>query len=188
MGMAQIMIAIAYRSPMQPHTPDSFDERPSKTELKKQAHELQRLGQALSELPDERLAALAMSDTLLEALRETRRIRSHEGKRRHVQYVGKLMRQTDVEPLREAVAAAQLGSAQNTLELHRLEQWRIELVKDDEALTRWMTDYPDTDLQHLRSLIRAARKDGALPPEQRHGKAWRDLFQFIKSQWMQGSE
>lgn len=170
---------------MQPHTTDPFDERPSKTALKKQAHDLQRLGEALSELPDDRLAAVPMPEVLLEALRETRRIRSHEGRRRHLQYVGKLMRQTDVEPLREAVAAAQLGTAQNTLELHRLEQWRLELVNDDEALTRWMAEWPETDLQHLRSLIRAARKDAALPPEQRHGKAWRELFQFIKSQFNQ---
>lgn len=157
------------------------DERPSKTVLKKQAHDLQRLGEALSELPDERLDEVPMSDTLREALRETRRIRSHEGRRRHLQFLGKLMRVTDIEPLRQAVAASQLGSAQSTLELHRLERWRLELVNDDDALTRWMTLCPTTDLQHLRSLIRTARKEAALPPEQRHGKAWRELFQLIKS-------
>ncbi|MEF7616333.1 ribosome biogenesis factor YjgA [Aquincola sp. MAHUQ-54] len=169
---------------MPPNTTDlsDADERPSKTLLKKQAHELQRLGEALAALPDDRLAGVPMPEALLEALRETRRIRSHEGRRRHLQYVGKLMRRTDTEPLREAVAAAQLGSAQSTLELHRLEQWRLELVNDDEALTRWMAESPGTDLQHLRSLIRAARKEAVLPPEQRHGKAWRELFQFVKTQ------
>lgn len=166
---------------MQSTTPLAPDERPSKTSLKKQAHELQRLGELLAALPDERLAQLPMSDALRDALRETRAIRSHEGRRRHLQYLGKLMRLTDTEPLREAVAAAQLGSAQNTLALHRLEQWRTELVNDDAALTRWMAACPDTDLQHLRSLIRAARKDAALPPEQRHGRAWRELFQFLKA-------
>lgn len=166
---------------MQSTLPPAPDERPSKTLLKKQAHELQRLGEQLAALSDDRLSQVPMPEPLLDALRETRNIRSHEGRRRHLQYVGKLMRLADIEPLREAVAAAQLGSAQNTLELHRLEQWRTELVNDDAALTRWMAACPDTDLQHLRSLIRAARKDSALPPEQRHGRAWRELFQFLKA-------
>jgi ribosome-associated protein len=54
------------------------------------------------------------------------------------------------------------------------------LVADDEALTRWLAEHPDSDAQQLRSLIRNARKDAALPPEQRHGRAWRELFQFLK--------
>jgi ribosome-associated protein len=158
----------------------STDERPSKSALKRQAHELQDLGQALLDLPDERLAALPMSETLLEAVREAKRTRSHEGRRRQMQYIGKLMRNADSEPLREAVAALQLGSAQQTLALHRAERWREALAADDEALTRWMAEHPQTDSQQLRSLVRAARKDEAMPPEQRHGRAWRELFQFIK--------
>jgi len=156
------------------------DDRPSKTALKKQAHELQGLGEALVELPDERLAALPISEALLTAVREHKRTRSHEGRRRQMQYIGKLMRKAQVEPLREAVAAAALGGARSTLELHRAERWRVELVEVDEALTRWTAAHPQSDLQQLRSLIRAARKDAALPPEQRHGRAWRELFQFIK--------
>jgi ribosome-associated protein len=64
--------------------------------------------------------------------------------------------------------------------LHRAEALRLELVGDDGALTRFMSEHPGCDVQQLRSLIRAARKEAALPPEQRHGRAWRDLFQFIK--------
>jgi ribosome-associated protein len=156
------------------------DERPSKTVLKKQAHELQGLGEALVELPDERLAALPISEALLIAVREHKRTRSHEGRRRQMQYIGKLMRKAETGPLREAVASAQLGGARSTLELHRAERWRVELVDNDDALTRWTAAHPQSDLQQLRSLVRAARKDAALPPEQRHGRAWRDLFQFIK--------
>jgi ribosome-associated protein len=156
------------------------EERPSKSELKRQAHALQELGEALLELPDERLSALPISETLLDAVRELKRTRSHEGRRRQMQYVGKLMRHADTEPLREAVAALQLGRAQDTLSLHRAERWRDELMADDDALTRWVAQHPQTDAQQLRSLVRAARKDAATPPEQRHGRSYRELFQFIK--------
>jgi ribosome-associated protein len=157
-------------------------ERPSKSELKRQAHEQQTLGVALAALPDAALAATPMPDALRDAIADLRRTRSHEGRRRQVQLIGKLMRQAEIEPLREAVAAAQLGQAHDALALHRAELWRTELVAEDEALTRWMAEHPQTDLQRLRTLIRNARKDAALQPEQRHGRAWRELFQFIKPQ------
>ncbi len=162
--------------PIEPFTP----ERPSKSARKRDAHDQQALGQALAGLPDAALAAAPMPEALRDALAQLRRTRSHEGRRRQLQFVGKLMRQADIEPLREAVAAAQLGHAHDALALHRAEHWRGELVADDEALTRWMAEHPDTDLQRLRALIRNARKDAALAPEQRHGRAWRELFQFIK--------
>jgi ribosome-associated protein len=85
-----------------------------------------------------------------------------------------------ISELAQAVAEAQLGSARQTLALHQAEALRLQLVGDDGALTRFMADHPGADAQQLRSLIRAARKEAALPPEQRHGRAWRDLFQFIK--------
>ena len=155
-------------------------ERPSKSELKRQAHQQQTLGEALAALPDAALAAVPMADTLRDAIAEYRRTRSHEGRRRQMQYIGRLMRDAEIEPLREAVAASQLGRAQDSLALHRGEQWRNELVAGDDALTRWMVAHPQTDLQQLRSLIRNARKEAELPPEQRHGRAWRELFQFLK--------
>lgn len=162
--------------------PDEGDLRPSKSALKREAHELQKLGQELIELPDARLAAIPMEERLLSALKDLKKTKSHEGRRRQLQYVGKLMRFADVEPLREAVAAFKLGHAQDAVKLHHAERWRAELVADAEAVTRWMQKHPDTDAQRLRSLIRAAQKDAALPPEQRHGRAWRELFQFIKPQ------
>jgi len=157
-------------------------ERPSKTQLKKASHDLQDLGEALVELPDHRLAELEIDESLVDAIREYRRTRSHEGRRRQMQYIGKLMRRTDPEPLREAVAAMQLGRAKDALALHEAERWRTELIAGDEALTRWTAAHPDSDLQQLRSLIRAARKDAALVPEQRSGKAYRELFKFIRDQ------
>jgi ribosome-associated protein len=171
-----------------PITDHDDEARPSKTALKKLAHEHQALGEALAALSEARLAAIAMPDGLRDALHEYQRTRSHEGRRRQRQLIGKLMRQADVAPLQEAVAEAQLGRAQDALALHRAEHWRVELVADDEALTRWLAEHPDTDVQQLRSLIRNARKDAVLPPEQRHGRAWRELFQFLKPVLVQADE
>ncbi|HJV62559.1 MAG TPA: ribosome biogenesis factor YjgA [Albitalea sp.] len=163
-----------------PATDAAHDERPSKTQLKKASHDLQDLGEALVALPDNRLADLSMDESLREAIVEYKRTRSHEGRRRQMQYIGKLMRRADPEPLREAVAAVQLGRAKDALALHEAERWRSELVASDDALTRWTAQHPEADLQQLRSLIRAARKDAAAAPEQRSGKAFRDLFKFIR--------
>ncbi len=161
-------------------TPASAYDRPSKSALKREAHEHQALGEALTTMSESALAAAPLTEALRDALAQWRHTRSHEGKRRQMQYIGKLMRDADTEPIREAVAAARLGHAHDSLALHQAELWRTELVGNDEALTRWMAEYPQTDLQPLRALIRNARKDAELPPEQRHGRAWRDLFQFIK--------
>ena len=171
-----------------PITEHDDDERPSKTALKKQAHEQQALGEALAALPDARLAALEMPEALRDALHEYQCTRSHEGRRRQRQRIGKLMRQADIAPLQDAVAAAQLGHAHDALALHQAEHWRVELVADDDAQTRWLAAFPATDAQQLRALIRNARKDAALPPEQRHGRAWRELFQFLKPQVVQAHE
>jgi len=156
--------------------------RPSKTRRKQDSHELQALGEALTEMSTERLAALSLPEPLLDALHEWKRTRSHEGKRRQLQYIGKLMRGTDAEPIRQAVAEAQLGRARDSLALHEAERWRIELIASDDAATRWIAAHPGTDAQQLRSLVRNARKDAALTPEKRNGRAYRELFQFIKQQ------
>lgn len=155
-------------------------ERPSKTQLKKAMHELQDLGEALVALPDDRIAALALPDALLSAVQEFRRTRSHEGRRRQMQFVGKLMRRIDPEPIRQAVAAMRLGQAKDALTLHQAEVWRDRIIESDDALTGWTAAFPESDVQRLRSLIRAARKDAAAAPEQRSGRAYRELFQFIK--------
>ena len=155
-------------------------ERPSKTQLKTQSHELQTLGVAVAALSDERLARTLMPERLRDAIIAYRKTRSHEGRRRQMQYVGKLMHSADEAALREAVAEATLGSARETLLLHEAERWRVALVADDDALTRWLHEHPGCDTQQLRSLVRAARRSAALPVEQRHPKSYRELFQFLK--------
>ncbi len=117
-------------------------ERPSKTRRKKAMHELQDLGEALAALPAHQLATLEMPESLREAILEYHRTRSHEGRRRQMQYIGKLMRGVDSQPLREAVAALQLGRARDTLTLHQTERWRDELIADDDALTHLRTASP----------------------------------------------
>lgn len=164
---------------------DDFD-RPSKSQKKRDMHELQSLGEDLLTLPMDRVTPLALPEILMDALRAAKKITAHEGRRRQIQYIGKLMRQVDPEPIREAVAAFKLGSATDTLALHEAERWREELMASDDAVTRWMQAHPDTEAQQLRSLVRAARKDAgkATPTDgqgQRHGRAYRDLFQLVKS-------
>ena len=155
-------------------------ERPSKTRMKQASHALQDLGEAVVAMPDDRIDGLEIAEQLLDAIRTYKKTRTHEGKRRQMQYIGKLMRVHDVEPIRQAVTDLQLGRAKDSLALHQAERWRAELVDDDAATTRWTAEHPGTDVQQLRSLVRAARKDAALAPEQRSGRAYRELFQFIK--------
>ncbi len=162
-----------------PEVGDDFD-KPSKTRLKQQAHALQALGRELAELPASRLAAIDLPEALRSAIAEYLRTKSHEGKRRQLQFVGKQMRFVDPAPLREAVDAYRLGSAKDTLSLHLAERWRDEMLAGDEAIGRWAAEHPASDLQRLRSLVRAARKDGSAPVGQRNGRSYRELFQFIK--------
>lgn len=163
--------------------------RPSKTQAKKAMHELQELGAALAALPADRIAALALPESLQSAIDELRRTRSHEGRRRQMQYIGKLMRGADPQPIRDAVAAMQLGNAHDTLALHRAERWRTELIAGDAALAAWAAAHPGADLQQLRRLVHAARKDAAAAPDQRSGRAYRELFRFVRqAQQAEGGE
>jgi len=141
---------------------------------------LQGLGEQLTELSAERLAALDLPERLRDAIEEFKRTRSHEGRRRQLQYIGKLMRTVDAQPLQAAVDAAALGPAVDALHLHDSERWRLELVSDADALDRWRAAYPGSDLARLRQLVLAAQREAALPPQQRHGRGWRELFRFVK--------
>ena len=155
--------------------------RISKTQAKKASHDLQDLGEAVVALPADRLKDLALDEGLMYAIEQYKKTKTHEGRRRQMQYIGKLMRRADPAPMQEAVAAMNLGQAKDALTLHQAERWRAELLADDAALTTWMQDHPQTDLQQLRSLVRSARKDAAAVPEKRSGKAVRDLFKFIRA-------
>lgn len=164
-----------------PEDDDLDDRPPSKSMLKRASHELQVLGQQLLTMPDSRLKDIDMPERLRDALDAYKTTRSFEGKRRQIQYIGKVIRSVDAEPLREAVASFQLGHARDALALHEAEVWRKRLLDEDkQALTDWMSEFPETDLQQLRAFIRNARKDAAAAPENRNGRAYRELFQHVK--------
>jgi len=159
---------------------DAYD-RPSKSQKKRDMHELQALGVELLGLPLERIKALDLPERVFEAVVEGRRITAHEGRRRQLQYIGKLMRTIDPEPIREAVASFKLGHAKDALALHESEAWRVRLIEEDDALAAFIDEHDNVDVQQLRSLVRAARKDREQPAEARKGRAWRELFQFVKA-------
>lgn len=163
-----------------PH-PASGDESPSKTALKKQAHALQDLGLALTRLPSDQRQAVEMPQDLREAVENYLKTRSHEARRRQLQFIGKLLRRVDPTPLLAAVERFQSGRSADAEKLHAIEGWRDALIADDEAMTRWITAHPETDVQQLRSLIRAARSEGASQDvEQRQPKSYRQLFRYIR--------
>ena len=150
----------------------------SKTKRKKEMHELQALGTELVALPEAQLAQIEMPEALREAVLEARRIKAHEGKRRQLQYIGRLMRDIDPAPIRERLDALAGYSAQEAARHKRLEQLREKLLADDTALTDFVTAHAGADLQELRTLIRNARR------EQKEGKpprAYRELFRVLKA-------
>jgi ribosome-associated protein len=162
-------------------------DEPSKSELKRRMHDLQELGEAVATLPSERLEALKIEDRLRDAIVELGRTRSFEGRRRQLQYIGKLMKFEDAESLREAVASYRMGTAKDTLALHEAEMWRDRLLAEDTAFDDWLREHPSTDSQRMRSLVRSARKE-KLEPGARHGRAYRDLFQMVKRHMLEQPE
>ncbi len=156
---------------------------PSKTQLKAEADEKQALGEALLTLRADLMARLDLPEKLIDAIAQAKKITNFEGKRRQMQFIGKLMRPLDTEPIRAAIDEQKNGSAQLTLALHLAEQWRDKLIANDDALGDWLNQHPDTDAQQLRALVRQARKDAK--PEKpgeapRHGKSYREIFQLVR--------
>jgi ribosome-associated protein len=168
----------------------------SRTDRKKDSDDRQDLGVDLLTLRAELMERLNsqghITDQLREALAEARRITNFEGKRRQMQYVGKLMRklsEESMEAVKDALNEQRMGSTKDTLALHLAESWRDRLIDDDAVLQDWINDFPSTDSQQLRALVRQARKDdvttqadiakGLMP---RQSRAYREIFQLIKEQ------
>lgn len=149
---------------------------PSKTRRKQEMEELQGLGEELVGLPADRIRKVDLPDDLREAIVEAQRMTRHdEARRRQMQYIGKLMRSADTEPIRAAIALARGESAAETARLHRLERLRSELLDDEKAMQEIVRLYPAIDVQQLRSLRRAALKEK--PPGVRNRRA---IFQLLK--------
>ena len=154
------------------------DRRPSKTQRKKAVHELQDLGAELVALSDERLASIDLPETLRDAVMEARRITAHEARRRQMQYIGKIMRRVDAEPIRAALDAWRSKSDAHTAEHKRIESWRDRLLADDAALAALAAEYPAADTSRLAALIRnAARERSAGQPP----RSFRELYQALRA-------
>ena len=149
----------------------------SKTKKKQQSHALQKLGVELVELSKDRLASMDLSETLREAIREAQRITAHEGRRRQMQYIGRLMRDTDPAPIQARLDAWNGQSKAEVARQHGMEKLRDRLIADNAALTEFAAKHPGVDIQALRNLIRNARKESA---EGRPPKSYREIFKVIR--------
>jgi ribosome-associated protein len=155
-------------------------DRPSKSQLKREMTALQKLGAELIAEPRDRVKRVPMPEDVRDAILECQQIKDHEGRRRQLQFVGKKMR--TLEP--EEIAAIQKTldswrglSKADTAAMHALEKRRDKLLSDDSAVTELKAQYPEIDMQHLRGLVRNARKEQA---ENKPPKAYREIFQLLK--------
>jgi ribosome-associated protein len=165
-------------------TPEEEQAPPSKTQRKQQMEDLQTLGEELVALSTDRVKKIAIPEELRDAVREAQRMTRHdEARRRQMQYIGKIMRNVDAEPIRAALALVRGESASETAKLHRLERLRTELLADEKVLQEITTLYPSIDLQHLRSLRRAALKE---QEQNKPPRSYRAIFQLLKE--LEGGE
>jgi ribosome-associated protein len=159
---------------------EDLDQGPSKSELKRLMTQRQKLAEVLAALSSDALKTIPMDEAIKAAIAETNKIKSFEAIRRHKQYLGKLMRFLDDEELdtiQKRLDAIQGVSKAETAKLHHLESFRDRLIAHDETFTKMIEQYPDMDIQNMRTLIRNARKEKEAnkPP-----KAYREIFRVLK--------
>lgn len=159
-------------------------ERPSKSQRKREMSALQGLGESLLRLTPGELARIDLPEALREAIAEAARLGSHEARRRQLQYIGRLMRQVDPQPLRAAIEDATGESRQAVALMHRCERLRDALLADDAALDGVLAELPGADVQQLRATIRAARREHR---EGRPPKHARQLYRWLHDQFTQGN-
>jgi ribosome-associated protein len=155
------------------------DTTPSKSAVKRAMTALQELGEQLVGLSDRELARMPIEDELLaQAIDQARRIRSNSARRRQMQYIGKLMRKIDAEPLAQALAELHQDRRGQAEAFQRLESLRNDLLTGEpEAVEKVLLAYPRADRQHLRQLVRQHQKEAGSgrPPA-----ASRKLFQYLR--------
>jgi len=155
-------------------------DRPSKSQLKREMDALQKLGESLVAEPRDRVKRVPMPEDVREAILECQQIKDHEGRRRQMQYVGKKMRTLEPDELaiiQKTIDSWHGASKAETAAMHALERRREKLLADDQALTELLNRHPEVDVQHMRTLIRNARKEQA---ENKPPKAYREIFQILK--------
>lgn len=161
----------------QPPRDPPLDERPSKSQRKRDAHALQALGAQLTTLRDDVLVRLPIGEALIEAVRMAREIRSHEGRRRQVQLIGKLMRDADGDAIRAALNDEGRDHRADVAVLHAAERWRERILADDRVLANWCAEFPDTR-EAIEPLVPRARAELA---GEGPGRAYRDLFRKLRA-------
>ncbi len=159
---------------------DEFDdiEYVSKSQIKKEMHELRDIGARLQEMKPAQLEKLVLTERLRAALEEGRRIKSFNAKKRHLNFIGKLMRDQDVEPIQELLQRLDSQTEESARHFHQLERWRERLLTEgNAALTEYMDEYPQADNQYIRQLVRNALKEQKenKPPAQS-----RKLFRYLR--------
>jgi ribosome-associated protein len=157
---------------------EAQDQPPSKSQLKRDALALQALGTDLLELPESDWVALGLPETLIAALRDGKRIHAHGARKRQLQYIGKLMRAIDPEPVRAHFERLRLKSREQTRAHQDLEHWRDRLIDEgDSAVEAFLALHARADRQQLRQLVRQARRerDHDQPPA-----ASRALFRYLR--------
>ena len=155
-------------------------DRPSKSQLKRDMTALQKLGADLIAEPRDRVKRVPMPEDVRDAILACQLIKDHEGRRRQLQFVGKKMRTLDEEELaiiQRTIDSWKGLSKADTAAMHALEKRREKLLANDAALTELLEQHPHLEAQHLRTLIRNARKEQA---ESKPPKAYREIFQILK--------
>lgn len=150
----------------------------SKSEQKRRALRLQALGRELTELKPTQLAELSLPDQLASAIADYQRFPSREARRRQLQFIGRLMRGLDPEPIESALESIRGHSARARYEHQQVERWRERLLDDQEALTEFLTEFPETNRQGIRHQLQAVHR-AKTEPQRR--AASRDLFRFLKA-------
>lgn len=167
------------------NSPDDRPEPPSKTKRKQEMHALQDIGEQLVGLNKDRLAQVNLPETLLDAVIEAKRLTGHEARRRQMQYLGKLMRSVDEEPIRAKLDEWNNVTRVQAAKFHLLERWRDRLLTEEQALSDLVVEYARADIQQIRTLIRNAQKEAAAgkPP-----KSSRALFKLLREMILEGKE
>ena len=151
-----------------------IDDLPSRSQLKRDSQELRDMGAQLVQMPNAHLDKIAMDSTLLAAIKEARRLKSNDARRRQIQYIGKLMRNMDLTEIRHSVE--KLNHQSQTFRQHfaMLEQWRDRLIDEgNSAIEEFLIAYPNADRQQIRNLSRQASRE-------KNGSAKSKLFKYLK--------
>ncbi len=168
-----------------PELDENGYDGPSKSSMKRESHALQKLGEALAEMSPAALKALPLPENLRDAIEHLQSIKSRGAARRQRQYLGKVMRNVDAEPIRQAMEVLEQKQHRALSHFHSIERWRDRFLEEGEAAaTDFIDKYPATDRQHLRSLVRAASNAGN---EEKRVRAARSLFKYLREIMTNGS-